>query len=132
MIIGSEKQSMAPLTLLKPLFINYVKSARGDVSGLSDIKMPKPMNKQGLSFDPDLAWILDCSQPHELFPIARGMNRKIILHVGPTNSGQLIRSMNIVVRLVQTVQATVEEPIPATLWDCTRENVQCSRKIEKS
>ena len=31
---------------------------------------------------------VDLSQPHQWYPIARGMHRTLHLHIGPTNSGK--------------------------------------------
>ena len=46
-----------------------------------------------LRYDPSLAFLADLSQPHETFPLARSLNRKIILHTGPTNSGKTHAAM---------------------------------------
>jgi len=46
-------------------------------------------NKKGhILRDPVLDAVSDLSEPHEWFPLARNMPRKIVLNVGPTNSGK--------------------------------------------
>ena len=46
-----------------------------------------------LRYDPSLAFLADLSQPHQTYPLARSLNRKIILHTGPTNSGKTHAAM---------------------------------------
>ena len=41
-----------------------------------------------LRYDPSLSFLSDLSQPHMWYPLARGLGRRIHLHVGPTNSGK--------------------------------------------
>jgi len=46
-----------------------------------------------LRYDPSVAFLADLSQPHQTYPLARSLNRKIILHTGPTNSGKTHAAM---------------------------------------
>ena len=42
-----------------------------------------------LRFDPTLVGLSNLSAPHEWYELARGIPRKFIVHVGPTNSGKV-------------------------------------------
>ena len=48
-----------------------------------------------LRFDPTLVGLSNLSAPHEWYPIARSIQRKIIIHVGPTNSGKVRIKFNV-------------------------------------
>lgn len=65
--------------------------------------------------DPALSEFADLSQPHEWYPAARTLNRKIVLHVGPTNSGKTHSAM----KALRAAQSGVYcGPLRLLSWEC--------------
>ena len=85
------------------------------------------MRSGRLRFDPTLAQLTNFSAPHEWFPLARGLARKFIVHVGPTNSGKTYHAMQ---RLKQAKSGVYAGPLRLLAWEVkdklTREGIPCT------
>ena len=46
-------------------------------------------------FDRDLVKTVDLTKPHQWYPMARALQRRIIYHAGPTNSGKTYAALQV-------------------------------------
>ncbi|EEB07869.1 ATP-dependent RNA helicase Rpm2 [Schizosaccharomyces japonicus yFS275] len=82
----------------KPSVENVTKDTRLHSSFAERLKLEfQNFVSHTLMFEPlekDLRKLLDVEWPHDLYPPARSMRRKFIMHVGPTNSGKTHNAIN--------------------------------------
>jgi hypothetical protein len=56
-----------------------------------------------MRFDPDLQMLSNLSAPHEWYPAARKLKRRIHVHVGPTNSGKVKQHHHSFIHIMSTI-----------------------------
>jgi ATP-dependent RNA helicase SUPV3L1/SUV3 len=61
-----------------------------------------------------LASITDLTMPHEWFPEARSIQRKVFYHMGPTNSGKTREAIN---RLIASKNGLYCAPLRLLAWE---------------
>jgi ATP-dependent RNA helicase SUPV3L1/SUV3 len=79
--------------MLKKIFLRRLATAQNALKGLSDkpqdisssLKLRFGLNSASIQ---KLKQLTDMSEPAKVFPFTRAMKRKIICHLGPTNSGK--------------------------------------------
>jgi ATP-dependent RNA helicase SUPV3L1/SUV3 len=85
-------------------------------------------NRDGsLRYDPQLDILASLHQPHENYAAARSIKRKIIVHVGPTNSGKTYRALQ---RLIEAESGAYAGPLRLLAWEVhetvTKAGVHCN------
>ena len=71
----------------------YEKFLDSPIVGLSDMSSPSIESNGNNEFQSQMDNCFDLSSPHNQFPSARLMKRKIIFHGGPTNSGKTYHAL---------------------------------------
>lgn len=89
--------------------------------------LPPLPNPQETISSLDWRTFLNLRKPHLWFPAARTMNRTIIVHMGPTNSGKTYRAMN---RLMEARSGIYCGPLRLLAWEnyekMTAKGVKCA------
>lgn len=109
------RQQMRSVRHLLPFFLDYIERARRQSSSDADAdaalsssssssstsassadarSRQKLAAQLGIADQQQLSAVLNMKAPHEWFPAARAMHRKIIVHAGPTNSGKTFHALN--------------------------------------
>ena len=61
--------------------------------------------------------MLDLRKPHEWYPMARALERRLIYHMGPTNSGKTYNALQAMCKCVTHSHAALmlapDSPVPA-------------------
>jgi hypothetical protein len=84
----------AGIRSLVPFFVHFIERGSSPSAASPASSNPAPSTPKGLAkvaarlgvTEQVLASVLDLRQPHEWFPAARAMRRRIVVHAGPTNS----------------------------------------------
>lgn len=105
-ILSGDEMSREAVQLLMSTWMNWLREgARGGTGSET---------KFNVTHDPDLDDHADMTQPHDWYHEARDMKRKIILHVGPTNSGKTYHALE---RLKKAESGVYCGPLRLLAWE---------------
>ncbi len=68
----------------------------------------------GQLLDESVRWAANLTQPHEWYPLARSLKRKVIVHVGPTNSGKTYHALK---RMRESESGVYCGPLRLLAWE---------------
>lgn len=100
---------------MKLEFAAWVEARQTREKAKKYVKVNKHKEKEeSVAYDPELEFGADLTEPHDWYTTARQMKRKIVLHVGPTNSG---KTYNALERLKSAASGVYCGPLRLLAWE---------------
>jgi ATP-dependent RNA helicase SUPV3L1/SUV3 len=64
--------------------------------------------------DESMRWAANLTGPHELYPLARSLKRRVVIHTGPTNSGKTFHALK---RMSAALSGLYTGPLRLLAWE---------------